>query len=1254
MAEIRLTTEQQKVVDARECNLLVAAAAGSGKTAVLVQRIIKKLLDPEHPQDIDRLLIVTFTNAAAAEMRERIGAAVEEALEQDPENGHLQRQLMLLHSARITTIHSFCLSVIREFFHVIPLDPGFRIGDEAELSLLRSDVFNEVLEKCYEDGSKEFLKFSESFGGVGKDAQLIAYAKSLYELSISQLMPEEWLDSLEKQFNFSEEEGNHHPVFSEVMHLVKETIKNCRTLNEQMHALCLEPDGPAAYTDAVESDRELLDELWERTDSYDAFSEKIVELSFARLSTKKQETSEEKKQLLKDLRDTLKKLLKGISENYFYAPKEELIADMQDMAPAMKGLLFLTRAFRERYAQAKREKNLLDFSDLEQMALRILVCKEGENLVPTREARILAGRFDEIMIDEYQDSNRIQEAVLGSISGIWEERPNIFMVGDVKQSIYRFRMACPELFMEKYRTYQEEGAYRKIDLHKNFRSRSGVLGAINVLFSGLMKEKSTEVEYDEAAALYYGADYPEETKENETELWIVPTKAAEDAAESEEEEFIEEETAEEAEELSHEEKTLAQAEAMAVAARVKQWEKDGFLIGGKGKQHRAEYRDMVILLRTMSGWSEQFLEVLSEQGIPAYADTSSGYFKSFEIRKTLDFLRILDNPKQDIPFAAVLHSPIAGMNAEEIATLKTGYGFSAEGKPVCLYTAARKAAQEEPEGKAAGFFALYDRLAEEAAYLSIHELLEHFYRYSGFLDVVTVMPGGDKRRGNLEMLIVKAKQYENTSFNGLYDFIRYIDKLIKYEVDFGEAQTGDGGNMVRIMSIHKSKGLEFPIVFLCGMEKKFNRRDMQNRLIFHAESGLGTDFIDPELRIKAPTLMKKVMAAKKNEEMIAEELRVLYVAMTRAKEKLIMVGAAKQPEKRLEKWQMQAMSAKDGLLSSYIKKASTYFDFVCPLVFSGDGDENERTLVFRRGDTEFCGAFLIRKTEKEIQMQTELFKESGRKTKQEILQILSELTEEEASGGETVKEIRRLLKRQTEFSYRYEKEAELPVKVTVSELKRLHPEESEEETGAWSGQVKHIVRAEETEDSYPEFLKEKKKLSGSDRGTLYHRVLELLPLANRMTKKEITEFLDRLEADGKLSREERMTVLPGKIYGFVQSELGKRMQHAAQAGKLHREQPFVFGIPACEVYPESETEELLLVQGIMDAYFEEEDGLVLVDYKTDFIKEDAEKELSAKYRVQLQYYRKALEKLKHKPVKEVWIYSLYAETGFLCGTGKYD
>lgn len=1323
MAEIRLTTEQQQVVDARDCNLLVAAAAGSGKTAVLVRRIIKKVLDKEHPQDIDRLLIVTFTNAAAAEMRERIGAAIEEALMEQPENKHLQRQMLLLHNAQITTIHSFCLSVIREFFHVLKIDPGFRIGDEAELSLMRTDVFEQVLEECYEEENADFLCFVESFAGVGKDQQVIEYGKKLYDLSISQLWPEEWLIGLMDKFEFVPEKETEHPMFTDIMEQVKETLANCGLLVDRMLAVCDEPDGPAIYREAIGSDEELVRTLTAKTASYQKFAQSIRELSFARLPTKKQEAAEEKKQLVKDLRDVFKKLLKGIEEDYFYAPAEELLEDIHSMAPAMRGLSLFTRKFMERYAKTKQEKNLIDFSDLEQMALRILVTKDGDSYAPTREAGVLAARFDEIMIDEYQDSNRIQEAVLGSVSGIWTDRPNVFMVGDVKQSIYRFRMACPDLFMEKYRTYQEEGAYRKIDLHKNFRSRACVLEAINSLFAGLMHADSTEVEYDDAAALYYGADYPEETEEFQTEVLFVSAeeKAAmktvgenpSDAGEASRVatvEAAEERTNEELpvqaepDELSAEEKNLVRAEALAVAMRMKELKRQGVMVGGRDRQHPVEYKDMVILLRTMSGWSEQFLEVLSEQGIPAYADTSSGYFKSLEIRKTLEFLRILDNPKQDIPFAAVLHSPIAGLNAKELADLRIRYGRcdGEEKKQLSLYTATRKAAEAEPSGKAAKFLTLYDRLAEEAQYISIHELIEHFYRYSGFLDIVTVMPGGERRRGNLEMLVTKAMQYESTSFSGLYDFIRYMDKLIKYEVDFGEAQIADGGNMVRIMSIHKSKGLEFPVVFLCGMEKKFNFQDMRKRLVFHSEYGLGPDYVNTELRTKAPTLLKRIIVARMNEEMISEELRVLYVAMTRAKEKLILVGSMKNPGKRLEAWKMRAATVGNaGQLSSYVKKSTTYFDFVCPLIFAGDAVDRETYQVTRTvNGVTFSGVFCCKEvsgTDVTEQQIVNLF------DREERLRVLRAMREEEAveeqaedgageaiptsdmseAGEHVMSDIREMLRRQETYSYAFEKEAKLPVKVTVSELKRLHLEEMEEtgvdtqvqmvamcgedtpeaEDIAFTKGVESVSAGKSAdnaacdiahEDSYPEFLQEKKEISGSDRGTLYHHVMELLPMERELTKEDITDYLDGLVSDGKLRKEEREAVFDRKIFLFTQSELGKRMHTAKKNGVLYTEQPFVIGLPACEIYPECESRELVLVQGIMDAFFEEEDGLVLMDYKTDYVHSDAKTELTAKYQVQLDYYRRALEQLTGKNVKEVWIYSFYAGEGFRLDMSELD
>ena len=1319
MAEIRLTPEQQKVVDTRNCNLLVAAAAGSGKTAVLVKRIIKKVT--EEGQDIDRLLIVTFTNAAAAEMRERIGAAIEEAISIHPESTHLQRQMMLLHNAKITTIHSFCLSVIREFFHLLALDPGFRIGDEAELSLLRADVLEKVLEQAYEKGEKSFLSFVESFGSVKNTDTVTSHVMKLYHLAMSQLNPEEWLEALLREFAFSKKEFASGLMAKLVMEEVKLCLEDCRVLVNRLFALTMEPDGPAAYAETFREDEAELLRLISAAKDYVTFSAALEQHKFTALSRKKQNASEEKKELAKSLREQIKKQIKKIKDDFFYESPEEMWESITHMKLPMQGLVDLTKQFLEQYETEKKEKNLLDFNDLEHMALRILTkpCGQGR-IEPTEAAKVLSGRFDEIMIDEYQDSNLIQEAVLTSVSGAWKNTPNVFMVGDVKQSIYRFRMACPDLFMEKYETYRSEGPAQKIDLAKNFRSRRSVLDAINVLFAGLMHKNSTEVEYDAAASLYFGASYPEEKECHCTEVMFVNAESTGADMDSEETEFeasLEEQEhggtiKEEDGELSGAEKTLVQAEAYAVAKRIKELRHSDLTVGSE--ERPVEYGDIVILLRTMSGWSEAFLEVLTEQGIPAYADTGAGYFKTFEIGKTLDFLRILDNPKQDIPFAAVLHSPIGGFNAKELAELRVTYGaVSAKNKTNrCLYEAAREAAanalgkNDGIRSKAAKFFALYDRLREEAEYVSIHELIGKFYDYSGFKDMVTVMPGGERRRGNLDMLIVKAKQYEATSFSGLYDFIRYIDRLIKYEVDFGEAGNTEAGQQVRIMSIHKSKGLEFPVVFLCGMEKKFNRRDMRERLIIHAELGLGPEFVDTTLRVKSPTLLKKMIAKQMNSEMIAEELRVLYVAMTRAREKLIMVGTMKEPQKKYTIWRQQAETVDGrGILPSYIAGAGSYYDFICPLLFAGNGfdqlnrltEEDVTISIVKHMETEefpeavFTGKYLLmeRGAADRVTEQAE-----NALTKEELLHVLSQMKDMEPVSTEDAVAVRELLELQNSFEYPYKTEANLPVKVTVSELKRMHLEAEESEAAELQGSnraasvsadgassVQQLLPDEisfdevafdeilfdtvdahgnfvlqldssgeltvpEDDCTYPEFLKPEKTISGSDRGTIYHHIMELMTFAADMPKSAVRSTLDSMVKDGSLKQEERDAVNDTKLVKFFASGLGRRMCRAEDAGTLRREQPFVIGIPAKELFPDSESEEIVLVQGVIDAFFEEEDGLILMDYKTDRIHEDAKTELTKKYQSQLGYYRTALEKLTGKQVKEVWFYAFGTNEDF--------
>ncbi len=1281
MAVIKLTPEQQKVVDTRNCNLLVAAAAGSGKTAVLVKRIIKKVT--EEGQDIDRLLIVTFTNAAAAEMRERIGAAIEEALEQNPESTHLQKQMLLLHNAQITTIHSFCLSVIREYFHLIQLDPGFRIGDEAELALLRSDVLEEVLEEQYEKEEEAFLAFTECFGSVKNNEAVSGYIMNLYGVAMSQPFPEQWMDSLAESFRMTEEEFKNHPMVEMALEEARKCIGDCQKVLAHLFDLTEEPDGPMLYLENFKEDSVLLGDLLHETKTYDGFYKAISEAKFGRLAVKKKDTSdEEKKQLAKTLREYIKKQIGKLREDFFYESREELWGSITAMERPMTGLVEVTKEFLRRYEKKRQENCILDFNDLEHKALQILIQQtDNGSCVPTEAAKTLSKRYDEIMIDEYQDSNMIQELILTSVSGMFREQPNVFMVGDVKQSIYRFRMACPDLFMQKYETYGDSGKEQKIDLARNFRSRKGVLDAINVLFAGLMHKDSTEVEYDAAAALYFGAAYPAEKAEHRTEVLFVSleeeSKEALDGADVENsfrtaaledgEETGSGEGKTEDGELSGEEKTMVQAEAFAVAARIKELVHSGLTIGSE--ERPAEYGDIVILLRTMSGWSEAFLEVFAEQGIPAYADTSSGYFKTFEVKKTLDFLRILDNPKQDIPFAAVLHSPMAGLNAEELARIRINYGKvpGEEKKQKCLYTAAREAALEGQSEKLIRFFALYDRLRAEASYVSIHELIEHFYSYSGFYDVVTVMPGGERRRGNLDMLVVRAKQYEATSFSGLYDFIRYIDRLIKYDVDFGEANNGETGQMVRIMSIHKSKGLEFPVVFLCGMEKKLNRQDMRNRLIIHSGYGLGPEFADPVLRVKSPTLFKKILAAKMNEEMIAEELRILYVAMTRAREKLIMTGAMKHPEKRYAAWWERSETVDGrGVLSSYVKNAGSYYDFLCPLLFAekrgsavsdwqGNLPAGVTVSMTKKLQTEqFTGEFFLQEYREEKALEE---KQETVKTKGELLEVLRQMKYMEPENSESAEHLRTLIKQQEAFVYPYGSPEEIPVKVTVSELKRLQLEQEERDAG--SRELPRLVEdteaellweetkpAEMPECTYPEYLRPEKKLSGADRGTVYHRVMELIPFTESSSKAQIAAYLDAMAESETLSEEERKIVSEGKLAGFFASSLGKRMCRAAEENHLYREQPFVLGMPAKELYPETDSDEIVLVQGIIDAFFEEEDGIVLMDYKTDYIHEDAKAELTKKYKGQLRYYRRALERLTGKPVKETWFYSFAKEEDF--------
>ncbi len=1255
------TEAQQKVIDTRNKNLLVSAAAGSGKTAVLVERIISMISEGDQPMDIDHLLVVTFTNAAAAQMRERIGKALDQKLLRQPENAHLQKQLSLLQSAQITTIHSFCLNVIRNYFHRIELDPSFKLAEESEITLLQSDVMSELLECWYEKGSEDFHRFIESYSHSKSDQPIEDLVLQLYRFSMSNPWPKEWIGHIQGSFEVeSLEELEMTDWMQELLRYVKVVLSDLLKKNEEAIALCEEPDGPSAYLPALLSDREKLIALTKVT-SYGEYAGCFATLSHDRLSSKKEEgVSGAKKDRVKVLRDEVKKGVKELNSQFFFQSPEEMLGDIQAAGKVMKVLFQLTLDFMEEFAKKKEEKNLIDFNDLEHYALNILVEDQEGEKVPTKAAEELSELFEEILIDEYQDSNLVQETILRSISREGRGGHNRFMVGDVKQSIYKFRLAMPELFMEKYRTYSTEDMledgdnnyHLRIDLDKNFRSRKVVLDYVNRIFEQIMTEAVGGILYDEAAALKYGELFEELLPKQEelppshriaedVELLLVTDEEiseAKAAARKKEVDrgFLQEDRTEKeggpevSEILPSTEEALEEAlysrkelEARAIAGRIKELtdpETGLQLFDQSSLTYRpAAYKDIVILLRSMSGWSEVFVNTLLQEGIPAYADTGSGYFQTVEIMTLLNMLRIIDNPRQDIPFVGVLYSPMVGLTTTELAQIRI-HGRNKE-----MYQAALNYVKEEDtelKTKLGDFLKLLDDLRDKMKFTPIHELLEELLERTGYGYYVLALPGGDRRKANIDMLVNQAVRFEKGSYRGLFHFIRYMEKLNKYEIDFGEAATlGEQDNTVRIMSIHKSKGLEFPIVVAAGLSKQFNTQDSRNSVVLHSEYGVGPDYVDSERRTKAPTLLKKLLQKKIQMESLGEELRVLYVAMTRAKEKLILSGYLKSGEelKRKQFSFYELMSSK------------SYLELVLPAMMNrmpqDELPEAFPCCLVHEGQT-------IRLLHKSELLEQEISK-----------QVILGLEEEELRALNPEhpfdSKLREEIKTRFNYVYPYKQSSGLKSKLSVSELKKLgqvpdedlgellYPEPPAADTTG-SGQ----------EGTIPDFIRGGvKESSGTDRGTLYHKVLELIHLPDVRTGEDVASELGRMIRENRLSEEDAKKLKQDYIYRFTQSSIAERMRAAQAKGKLFQEQQFVMGLGAKEIYPEIDSDETVLIQGIIDVFFEEDGELVLLDYKSDIV--ETEEELLKRYRVQVEYYKKALEQILNKRVKEMVIYSLH-------------
>lgn len=1196
--DVKWTSEQQKVIDLRERNILVSAAAGSGKTAVLVERIIRMLTDPEKPADVDRLLIVTFTEAAAAEMKERIRGAIEQALEERPEDVHLQRQATLIHSAQITTIHSFCLSVIREHFHILDIDPSFRIAEEGELKLLRQDVLDELLEACYINAETSFLEFVEKFGTGRNDKKIEEIILKLYDYSRSYPQPELWLDACVRSYRTGRDDGTGtEPACMErVKVLVRQKTGDMLLILEEGLRLCGLPDGPYMYGEMLEADSEGLEHLLKQ-ESFAGMYEAVQGIAWKRLSAKKDDSVDvDKRDQVKALREKVKKMMKDITAMYFYEAPEEILKDMEESADSMQVLTDLVKQFSKAFSRKKQSKNMIDFSDMEQFALRILTTEEEGRLVPSLAAAEYQEQFLEVMIDEYQDSNLIQEAILTSVSTVSKGRNNIFMVGDVKQSIYRFRLSRPELFMEKYETYSQEDSDRqRIDLHKNFRSREEVLGSVNFIFEQIMRRELGGICYDGQAALYPGASYDPQLDGqgrslNRAELILVDT--SDDGLAGE---------------------TGREREARAVARRIKELLLSGRVLDKASGTYRApRYKDIVILTRSIKGWADVFAAVLGEEGIPAYAGSREGYFETYEVSVLLDYLRILDNFMQELPLTAVLTSPFAGLNAQQLADIRNAY------PELPYYEAVLEYAHAEEQGGdlrklLQAFLEKLEYFREMVPYTAIHELLWRIIEDTGYGLYIASMPGGAQREANVEMLVEKASAFEGTSYKGLFNFVRYIEQLKKYDVDYGEANIADEqSDTVRIMTIHKSKGLEFPIVFVCGMGKQFNTQDVKGSIVIHPEWGVGIDAIDLEKRTRISTILKKVIQEEITRENLGEELRVLYVALTRAKEKLIMTGGLPQAGEVLEQYrEEQAPGGKILPLPYYVLSgARTYLDWILPLI-----------------------PRITEEVPLEVTVTDCLDAVAADTVEQQAESLARDILEHWNTEHIYHKALRERLPEQLEYTYPYGQEQKLKLKFTVSELKKRAylSEESGEE----------LYEEPEIVPLLPEFLKESAELTGASRGSAYHKLLELLDFSQDYDADTLEKEITNLQGEGKLSDEMAECIRIPDILAFLHCESGLRMHKAARNHLLKKEQPFVLGVDAHEIYPDEATEETILVQGIIDVYFEEDGELVVLDYKTDKVK--TARELQEKYHAQLDYYAQALEQLLGKKVKEKIIYSFTLE-----------
>ena len=1338
MSSPKWTQEQQNVIDSRGGNLLVAAAAGSGKTAVLVERIIQMILNSDLKIDIDKLLVVTFTNAAASEMRERIGDAISKKLDENPEDEHLQDQLVLLNKASITTIHSFCLEVIKSNFHKINLDPNFRIGDETECSLMKLEAIDETFDILYEQNDEEFCYLVDCYAEKRGDSNLQNLILSIYSFVMASPYPKVWLKESAEDFNiaydFDFATSKWAKAILETVKIQMEGIEKslCKAI-EDVYGI----DELVTFTDKLKIEYEKIKEILYACDTSwsDAYKQ-ISSMTFEnyakgvkRIPKDAPSYIKEEKDKAKKIRDNAKKSIEKIKTSVFNKNYDDLKDEIKFLYPIVKSLSDVVLMFEQIYSQKKRDKGIIDFNDIEHFALQILTetdengdfvfDKEGKN-IPSDIALEYREKFYEIFIDEYQDSNQVQEVILSTIAK--QKEPNRFMVGDVKQSIYRFRQAKPEIFLQKYATYDTDlsSKYKKIMLYKNFRSRKEVVDSVNYIFEHIMSKNLGEIDYNEEEKLNLGANFEEVEDEKiilggATEIHLMEKKVPEVEDPDEEEE--------EGEDLD-----ASQIEARMVGKIIRDImrpNENGEIMQVFDKKletyRNVEYKDIVILLRATSAWAPVFAEELINMDIPTYADMGQGYFETMEIQVIMSFLKVIDNPMQDIPLIAILRSPIYGFTPEDFIDIRI------TDKKVSFYEAMRmfvgekidlsneeeqdiaedeisddtgdeiidvninkensyvdadmddyyqninyedfeyeneefiyndevmyesyinenveddliyeinsniegdeESQKSELELKVRRFLDDLKELQEKSMYMSTDEFLWYIYTNSGYYAYCGALPGGSQRQANLRILFERAKQFEETSFKGIFNFINFISKLKKSNSDMGSAKTlGENANVVRIMSIHKSKGLEFPIVICSGMGRNFNTMDFRKDVLYHHELGYGPQIVDFERRISYPSIAKEALKCKINIENISEEMRILYVALTRAKEKLIITSSIKDIEQNMHKWSSNISTEK--MVSKYdILNGKNYMDWMMPAIIKHKDLEDIR-------DTYNLSTSISMEDESKWSVKTWSrddidFEKHEKEGIREVLNTM-DLSQHDTEYYEQIE-------KKLNFEYPYLGVVKKAASISVTEIKKRQEEYEEQEDSL--GLYKHKTTLKK-----PKFLSESQKsekITGARRGTIVHLIMEVLDFEKVNTESEIKAQIQDLVKRRIITEKESQVLSPRKIMRFFKSPIAKRM---LSSKFVKREQKIYTQIKMNDIYLNDEIfknnretyeNESVMLRGVIDLYFEEDDGLVILDYKTDFVDKNNKKEIIHKYKKQIEIYADVLSKLTGKKVKEKYLY----------------